>query len=144
MNKKILSVLAVPIALGAAFGTASYVAAQSHPNQSVNQADTQDNEKPDDSAQEAKESAALQAKAKVTSEQAKRIAENSAKGKAGSVELEDENGTVVYSVEVGSKEIKVDAATGNIVASDNETNEAGETDGDKEGAETPDTETKNH
>lgn len=136
MSKKLLTILAVPVAMGAAFGVANFASAQSQtpaPQSSVKQ----DVEK-SDGAKEVEDTASLQTKATLTSDQAKKIAETNARGSASAVRLEDENGTVVYSVTVGSKEVKVDAVTGNIVASDNEANDAGDI------QDKPDTEDSNH
>ena len=74
-----------------------------------------------DDGTEAKQPASL---AKVSSDQAKSVAEKSAGGSASSVKLEEENGNVVYAVTVGTKEVKVDAGNGNILHT--ETAEAGD------------------
>jgi hypothetical protein len=62
--------------------------------------------------QEAQQLASL---AKISEAQAKAAAEKSAGGTASSVKLEEENGSVVYAVTVGSQEIKVDAGNGAIL-----------------------------
>lgn len=74
-----------------------------------------------DDGTEAKKLASV---AKISSDQAKAAAEKSAGGSASSVKLEDENGNVVYAVTVGTKEVKVDAGNGNVLAT--ETAEAGD------------------
>ncbi len=57
----------------------------------------------------------------ITADQAKATAEaHLSAGAAGKVELDDENGQLVYSVEIGSVDVKVDAMTGAIVTVDNE------------------------
>lgn len=61
---------------------------------------------------EAKQLASL---AKISEGQAKAAAEKGAGGTASSVELENENGNVVYAVTVGNKEVKVDAGNGAIL-----------------------------
>ncbi len=63
-------------------------------------------------AQEAQQLASL---AKISEVQAKAAAEKSAGGTASSVKLEEENGSVVYAVIVGTKEVKVDAGNGAIL-----------------------------
>ncbi|MFE4893739.1 PepSY domain-containing protein [Peribacillus butanolivorans] len=76
---------------------------------------------------EKQESAALEKKAKLTEAESKKIALEKVPGTVKEVELEDEDGTVVYSVNVqakdGSKqEVKIDAQTGKVlkVESDDE------------------------
>lgn len=74
-----------------------------------------------DGATEAKQLASL---AKISPDQAKAVAEQSAGGTASSVKLEEENGNLVYAVTVGTKEVKVDAGNGKVLHT--ETAEAGE------------------
>ncbi len=74
-----------------------------------------------DDGTEAKKLASV---AKISEAQARAAAEKSAGGSASSVKLEDENGSVVYAVTVGTKEVKVDAGNGNVLAT--ETAEAGD------------------
>ena len=81
----------------------------------------QDNGQETDDGTEAKKLASL---AKISSDQAKAAAEKSVGGTASSVKLEEENGNVVYAVTVGTKEVKVDAGNGNVLAT--ETAEAGD------------------
>ena len=77
--------------------------------------------------------------AKITPDQAKKAALAEHPGTAGKVELEDEDGTAVYGVEItaadGKKyDVKVDANTGKVLKSDaNDNNEDNE--GDNEGGE---------
>lgn len=79
---------------------------------------------------EGTEAKQLASAAKISSDQAKAAAEKSAGGSASSVKLEDENGNVVYAVTVGTKEVKVDAGNGNILATETaEAGESGETGG---------------
>ena len=44
-------------------------------------------------------------------------AQTAASGKIGEIDLEHYNGRLVFNVDVGSKDVKVDAATGAVVAS---------------------------
>lgn len=56
----------------------------------------------------------------ITADQAKATAEAQLNaGAASKVELDDENGQLVYSVEIGGVDVKVDAMTGAIVTVDN-------------------------
>lgn len=88
----------------------------------------------DSEASEAAESEALQSLATITAEQAKAAALAAVDGEAGEVELGNENGYVVYEVEVTtadnqSVEVKVDAGDGAVLAQEAEDeNEADEAD----------------
>lgn len=66
--------------------------------------------------------AALQALAKITPDQAKTAALAAVPGTVVKVDLDNENGNVVYSVEVktanGATEVKVDAGDGKVLAQD--------------------------
>lgn len=56
----------------------------------------------------------------ITADQAKATAEAQLNaGAASKVELDDENGQLVYSVEIGGVDVKVDAMTGAVVTVDN-------------------------
>ena len=61
------------------------------------------------------ESKALASLAKITAGQARQAAEAKVGGTASSVELGNENGTLVYEVKIGKKEVKVDAGNGAIL-----------------------------
>jgi hypothetical protein len=85
--------------------------------------------------------AALAGLAKITPEQAKAAALASVPGTAGKVELENEDGNVVFGVEVttatGSKmDVKVDAGNGKVLAQQADDEGGSETDG-PDGADTP-------
>jgi hypothetical protein len=88
---------------------------------------------------DAAEQAALQAKAKITADQAKAAALAKYPGATvNKVELEDENGKVVYGVKLTDSsgkqwDVKVDAGNGAVVSSESDAPEAGET----KGAEAP-------
>jgi hypothetical protein len=93
-------------------------------------------------ANEAAESAALASQAKITADQAKTAALGQfAGGTVKKTELDDENGTVVYSVELTDsagkgQEVKVDATSGKVLKVEAD---------DAEGPETPGSgETGNH
>ncbi len=86
------------------------------------------------------EAAALQAAAKISPDQAKQAALAAVPGTAGKVELENENGNVVYGVEVTANgtttDVKVDAGNGSVLAKDADQNEG--TKGAESGDEAPD------
>lgn len=69
------------------------------------------------------ESKALAGLAKITAQQAKQAAENKVRGTASSVELGNENGTLVYEVKIGKQEVKVDAGNGSILKVEQADNE---------------------
>jgi|GEM_PF-678174 len=68
-----------------------------------------------DDAKEQQESAKLQSLAKITPQQAQQAAEAKQGGTASSVKLENENGSVVYTVAIGNTEVKVDAGNGRVL-----------------------------
>ena len=74
----------------------------------------------DDSLSESQESAALQAQATITASEAENAALNANPGTTVvKSELDNENGTLVYSVELSSgMDVKVDAGNGSILFSD--------------------------
>ncbi len=130
-NKKIASLLVVGGMLAGAAGSIGLaVHAQSAPvtapivNQQVSDTDNiQDkgdvevaNQKQNDGEQnDAAEQVSLQAKAKITAEQAKTIALSKVSGTVTDVQLGDEDSTPVYEVTIGTQEVKVNAVDGSIV-----------------------------
>jgi len=58
----------------------------------------------------------LQSQATITLRQAIANAQRTASGRLGQVDLEHYNGHLVYMVDVGSQEVRVDAADGSIAA----------------------------
>jgi uncharacterized membrane protein YkoI len=54
---------------------------------------------------------------KITTAQAVAAAQRAQSGQLGQVDLEHFNGRLVYSVDVGNQEVKVDASTGGIAGS---------------------------
>ena len=77
-----------------------------------------DGEKNDD-VKEQQESAKLQSLAKITPQQAAQTAEAKQGGTASSVQLEQENGSVVYAVVIGKTEVTVDASNGQVLSTEN-------------------------
>lgn len=65
----------------------------------------------------------LQSLAKITLEEAKQAAESAVGGTANSVELETEDGSLVYEVEIGQTEVYVDAGNGTVLYTENEDDE---------------------
>jgi uncharacterized membrane protein YkoI len=87
------------------------------------------------------EAAALQAATKISPDQAKQAALAAVPGgTAGTVDLESENGNVVYAVEVTANgtttDVKVDAGNGSVLAQETDQKEG--TDGAEAGGEAPD------
>jgi uncharacterized membrane protein YkoI len=86
----------------------------------------QDNEevKGQDQDNEATESSSLQSLAKISPEDAKAAALSAVPGTIREVSLDNENGNVVYSIEVqtakGITEVKIDAGNGKVLAQDSE------------------------
>jgi len=85
---------------------------------------------------EADQSAALQSLAKISPDQARDAALAAVPGTAGKVELDNENGNVVYSVQITDAsgkviDVKVDAGNGSVLHQDTDQN------GADKGAETP-------
>lgn len=77
----------------------------------------------DDSAAEAAESAALAGLATVTADEATAAALQAVPGTAGAAQLENENGYVVYGVEITQADgttvdVKIDAGNGTVLAQD--------------------------
>jgi uncharacterized membrane protein YkoI len=58
--------------------------------------------------------------AKVTEQQAIAAAQGAATGALNEVDLEHRAGTLVFNVDVGSSDVKVDATTGKVVAVDHD------------------------
>lgn len=64
---------------------------------------------------EADEAVALASLATITPEQASAAAQAEVPGDVQGVELDSENGSLIYSVKIGDKEVKVDAGTGAVL-----------------------------
>ncbi len=72
------------------------------------------------------DAAKLQALAKITPQQAQRSAESAQTGKVSRVQLENENGSLVYAVQIGDKEVKVDAGNAKVLYVDDQKTETDE------------------
>ncbi|MFF2753224.1 PepSY domain-containing protein [Psychrobacillus sp. NPDC058041] len=134
MNKKIIiPALAATLIGGAVAGNSLFSTAfASGKTPATNQVEDQ---KDDDNI------AVLQAKAKLTLDEAQVIALHKVSGTVKDSELEDEDGVVVYSFEIKTKagdvsDVKVNAEDGNIVKIENGANDEENDKGKKEGNET--------
>ena len=76
-----------------------------------------------DDVEEQQEAAKLQPLAKITAQQAQQAAQTSVGGQASKVELENEDGNLVYEVKIGQQEVIVDAGNGRVLYSENENQE---------------------
>lgn len=91
------------------------IARQHHSATQVTEASDGDGETNDDSQEAAK----LQPLAKITAQQAQQAVETSVGGKAKSVKLENEDGNLIYAVEIGQQEVTVDAGNGKVLYAEN-------------------------
>ena len=66
-------------------------------------------------AQEESNTPRLLKLAKITKDQAKTIAARRFKGKFGKIELENEDGNLIWSVEIGKRELAIDAGSGKVL-----------------------------
>ena len=101
-------------------------------------ADTETNDGTEQPDNEAADAAALAGKATVTADQAKATAVAANPGATVvKAELGDENGVIVYSVELSTgADVKVDANSGKIVSTDQAGSDANEGTGDTEASDT--------
>jgi len=88
------------------------IARQHHSAAQVAEVSDGDGETNDDAAK-------LQPLAKITAQQAQQAAEASVGGKAKSVKLENEDGNLIYAVEIGRQEVTVDAGNGKVLYTEN-------------------------
>ena len=58
--------------------------------------------------------------AKITQDQAEAAAQQAVSGSLNETDLEEYNGRLVYNVDVGSHDVKVDATTGKVLAAPND------------------------
>ncbi len=121
--------LLIAAVLGIGIASVSSIAANTSPSDDTSSIGVADVHEGDAKVLESEESAQLAHLAKITPEDAKAIALKKVGGEIKKVELDDENGNVVYSVEMikDQKEldVKVDAGNGKILSidagTDNET-----------------------
>ena len=71
---------------------------------------------PDSSGSRLDDGADLLSQAKISEQQAITAAQTAASGPLNEVDLEDYEGALVFNVDVGSHDVKVDAATGKVLA----------------------------
>lgn len=112
---------AAGVAALAAAGTGIAIAQSNGSGGGANAAYTSSITAPDSGTEDATNDAALAGLAKISPDQAKAAALAAVPGTAGKVELENENGNVVFGVEVtntnGSRfDVKVDAGNGTVLA----------------------------
>lgn len=118
-NKILIPAIAAAILAGGGFSIAQAAVPQDKPT-------TEAAEKNDDQSQ-----AELAKQVKITEEEATKAALEKVPGTVKEVELEDEDGTIVYGIEVVStdgsqQDVKVDAQTGKVVKVEADDEEDGE------------------
>ena len=138
MDKKIISMLVLGLLLGGGAIGAYQVAAQNNnavkTTTAVQQQEVQDPSYHGsiviggakyEGKNERDESAALVGKAKITAEQAKKVAEAKVSGTVTGAKLGNENGSLVYEIKIGKQEVKVDAGNGTVLKIEQADNEKG-------------------
>jgi uncharacterized membrane protein YkoI len=80
---------------------------------------------------EVNEGEKLQSLAKISASLAQQTAEAAQGKKASSTKLENEDGNLVYAVNIGQNEVKVDAGNGRILYTDNTAKEGSESEGSR-------------
>lgn len=147
MNNKILGLLSLGLLLST--GTVGVVKAMAQgsggaASTAVQQQGAQDpsyrgsaivDENKNDGQSEQAESKALSGLAKITADQAKRVAEAKLGGTATEVELGTENGTLVYEMLISNQEVKVDAGNGSVLKVQQADNEKAEGNAEKDGVD---------
>ena len=116
-TKKIVAMLALSLLLGGGVVGITQVAAQTYAG-SITVDDTKY-----EGLSEQEESKALVGLAEITADEAEQVAEAKVGGTASKVELGNENGTLIYEVEIGNQEVKVDAGNGSVLQVENDNNE---------------------
>ena len=89
------------------------VVQQKHPAQATKASDGDG--KTNDDAKEQQETAQLQPLAKITASQAQQVVEAAQKAKASQVKLENEDGSLVYTMIIGQQAVAVDAGNARIL-----------------------------
>lgn len=133
-----------PVAVMPQHHSSTQVAQNGSQNSNVNQQGAEEineggRETNDDNVKEGQEAANLQSLAKITPQQAQQSAQSAQAGTASSVKLENENGNLVYAVDIGQKEVKVDAGNGRVlyVENSNQENEVNEASRPKSSIQVP-------
>jgi|UPI000584E1FF uncharacterized membrane protein YkoI len=107
----------------------NHLQAQNTNQPNSNDRQTEENERgrgeASEQAEEQQETTQLQSLAKITPQQAQQAAQTALGGKASSVQLENEDGNLVYAVKIGQQEAKVDAGNGKVLYTEN-ANQEGE------------------
>ncbi|WP_392531361.1 PepSY domain-containing protein [Nostoc sp. C117] len=113
------------------------IARQNHSVIKVAEASDGDGETNDDGQEAVK----LRSLAKITAQQAQQAVESSVGGKAKSVKLENEDGNLLYTVEIGQQDVKVDAGNGKVLyaENDNQQDEKNEANRPKSSIQVPET-----
>jgi len=131
-TKNIVTILALGLLLGGVFVGAKKTTAQENnavDNISQVQQEVQDplyegsiivDESKYEGVSEEDESEALAGLATITADEAKNFAEDEIGSTASNVELGNENGSLVYEVQIGKQEVKVDAGNGSILHIEND------------------------
>jgi|UPI000584EFAD hypothetical protein len=137
--KKIIIATAIVGSFGFGGLAPNVYAAQPESSILVAQDRDRDSEAKEDE-KEQQEEAQLQSLAKITAQQAIQAAETAKGGKASSVELENENGNLVYEVTIGQTEVYVDAGNGTVLYTEdkNQENEQSEASRPKSSIQVPD------
>ena len=125
-----VSLIAAAVATMGIGGIAKMVSASS-PNTSSMAVAQEKVESRESSTDEASEIAKLQPLAKISASQARQTAEAAQGNKASNVQLENEDGNLVYAVNIGQNEVKVDAGNGKILYTDNTAKEGAESEGSR-------------
>jgi hypothetical protein len=121
MKTTTIVITSLSIGLLGLMGVNRLVSAAPSGNPATIQAQTQapekeaDDRETNDDAKEKQEAKQLQALAKITPQQAEKAAIAFQPGKLGSIELESDDGSLVYAVAIGKKEVKVDAGNGKVL-----------------------------
>jgi Peptidase propeptide and YPEB domain len=122
-----VSLIVVAIATIGIGGIAKMVSASS-PNSSLMAVAQQ---KVEPRTNEVNEGEKLQHLAKISASQAQQTAEAAQGKKASSTKLENEDGNLVYAVNIGQKEVSVDAGTGQILYTEDTAKKGAEVEGSR-------------
>ncbi len=118
MNKRTLATLGVvgAVAIGGASIANASSSSQGGQEPSSPSAENEAIHAPDASGSRLDDGADLLSQAKITEAEAIKAAQTAATGPLNEVDLEDYQGHLVFNVDVGSHDVKVDASNGNVLA----------------------------